>query len=104
MALSTGSMVVKDPEAAQWPKGIDWTAYLAAIAEDETVALSTWAITAGPDDDLSIESSSIVTGNLKTQLRLSGGTLGAKYRVTNTIVTNSGVTEERSFTVKMEHQ
>lgn len=96
-------LVIKDPQAENWPKGIDWTAYLAELAADETITSSEWAVT-GPDDALTADEDSIVTGNKKVQIRLSGGTLGKTYVVTNTITTSSGVVDERSFKVKASNQ
>lgn len=100
MTLPTGSLVTKDPDATAWPRGIDWTAYLANIADDETIASSSWSVS-GKDAVLTIDggSPSIVTGNLKTQARFSGGTRGVRYIVTNRIVTSSGVHDDRSFVV-----
>ena len=99
----TGSLVTKDPQATAWPKGIDWTAYLAQIDAAETIASSSWAIT-GSDAALTQASASIVTGSKKTQVRLSAGTVDVKYTVTNTITTSSGVIDERSFTVLVQQQ
>ena len=102
MSLPTGSLVVKDPNASAWPKGIDWTSYLSAIDAGETISTSSWAVT-GNDAALTTASDSIVTGNLKTQVKLSGGTLGTVYTVTNSIVTASGVHEDRSFFVLIQN-
>jgi hypothetical protein len=99
----TGSLIVKDPQSSGWPRGIDWTNYLAQIDAAETVVGSTWAVS-GADTSLTSSSPSIVTGSKKTQVRLAGGTEGLRYTVTNTIVTSSGVTEERSFIVLVEQQ
>lgn len=99
----TGSLVRKDPQSTQWPRGIDWTDYLARIDDAETIAVSAWTIT-GADAALTKDADSIVTGAKKTQVKLSGGTLGLKYDVTNAITTSSGVHDERSFKVFMENQ
>lgn len=103
MALTTGALIEKDPDASQWPKGIDWTNYLAKIAADETIAVSTWAI-AGSDSSLTKDADSIVNGSLKTQIKLSGGTLGVRYTVTNHITTSSGVQDDQSFDVLIVEQ
>lgn len=100
---STGSLITKDPQASAWPRGIDWTNYLAQIDAAETIVGSTWAIT-GADAILTAASPSIVLGSLKTQVKLSAGTVGLKYVVTNTITTSSGVIDDRSFTVLVENQ
>jgi hypothetical protein len=95
---------VKDP-AATIAEGFDWTSYLAALGSDVTIAGSSWTRT-GPDSALTVSNASIVTGALKTQVLLAGGTLGATYTVTNRITTSSSpaVIDERSFDVLIENQ
>lgn len=101
--LPTESLLVKDPQSSAWPKGIDYTDYLALIDPAETITGSTWAIT-GNDAALTKSNESIVTGAKKTQLRLAGGTLGLTYTVTNHITTSSGVQDDRSFDVLIQQQ
>jgi hypothetical protein len=96
-----GSLCLKDPDAAAWPKGIDWTDYLAEIGDSETISSSDWAIT---PTGLTEDAASIVTGSKKTQIKLSGGTVGVKYTVTNSIVTSSGVEDDRSFFVLVQQR
>jgi hypothetical protein len=103
MALSTGDLVIKDPDASAWPKGIDWTDYLANIDAAETVATSAWVVT-GSDSALTTASGSIVNGSKKTQIKFSAGTLGVRYTVTNSIVTSSGVHDDRSFYVLIQNE
>jgi|ERR1043166_9823988 len=95
---------VKDP-GATIPQGFDWTTYLAALGAGVTIANSSWSRT-GPDTALTLSSPSIVTGAVKTQVLLVGGTLGARYTVTNRITTSStpAVIDERSFDVLIEDQ
>lgn len=92
------SFIEKDPNASAWPRGVDWTAYLANIDPAETISASTWAVT-GTDAILTTSSPSIVTGLKKTQVRLSAGTPGVVYTVTNSITTSSGVHDDQSFLV-----
>jgi hypothetical protein len=102
--LPTGSLVVKDPAASAWPKGIDWTAQLALWDPTETIASSSWTVT-GPDALLTSSGASIVVGNKKTQLKLAAGTRGSLYTVTNSIITTVlGVHDDRSFLVLVEDQ
>lgn len=103
MTVFTGSLIVKDPNASAWPRGIDWTNYLANIDAAETISTSTWAVT-GTDALLTAASGSIVTGSKKTQIRLSAGTRGVRYTVTNSIITSSGVHDDQSFDVFIEDQ
>lgn len=98
MAAELG-LVLKDPNSVE-PRGIDWTDYLAELGSGVTVSTSTYAVS-GPDDTLTLSSASIVTGNLKTQVKLSGGTVGRKYTVTNHIVASDGTEDDRSFFVQV---
>lgn len=88
-----GDTIKKDPNSEE-PYGFDWTAWLAELTD--TIATSTWAIT-GDDSDLTDTNPSVVTGGLKTQVTLTGGTPGVRYRVTNSIVTVNGWKDDRSF-------
>lgn len=98
------TLKVKDPDATA-PQGFDWTDYLALLGSGVTIANSTWS-RSGADADLTIVSSSIVTGGLKTQVLLSDGTPGVTYTVTNRIITTSSpaVTDDRSFELLVEAQ
>jgi hypothetical protein len=98
METGPNTRLKKDPQAANWPKGIDWTRYLALLGADEVIAASTWSRT-GDDTALILSSASIVTGARKTQVRMAGGTVGVSYLVTNHITTSSGVEDDRSFTI-----
>lgn len=104
--IAPRDLVVKDPSASQ-VYIMDWdTANLAAAV---TITTSTWTITAikpSGDTGLTKDNPSIRSGSRKTQVRLIGGTLGARYEVTNTIVTNESPTQtkERSFVVSIEQQ
>jgi hypothetical protein len=99
--IDPGDLVVKDPSAIKVYQ-FDWTSYLTDLGV-ETIAQSSFTIT-GPDSVLTKDNESVIVGNLKTQLRLSAGTLGATYIVANKIVTNASPanTDERSFFVLVE--
>ena len=94
----------KDPQADE-PWGLDYTPWLAELGPGVVIATSTWAIT-GTDSALTMHDPSKVGGDLKTQIYLAAGTLGAQYTVTNHIVTNSSppVVTERSLVVKITNQ
>ena len=98
---NTGDLCTKDPDATQWAKGIDWTNY--CTERSTTIASSTWTIT-GADSSLTNAADSIVTGNLKTQIKLSGGTVGITYTVTNRITTAAGGVDDRSLFVLIEQR
>lgn len=96
-----GHLIEKDPQSIE-PQGFDWTAYLAELDAAETVTTSTWSITPSESPaSLTISGETIVQGGLRTKATLAGGTLGARYTVTNHIVTSSGVEDDRSFFVKV---
>ena len=94
-----GDLILKDPSSDE-PLGFDWTPWLAELGAGVTIATSTWTIT-GPDSALTKHNESKVGGDLKTQLYVAAGTIGATYTITNRVVTTSSpaVTDERSFRV-----
>ncbi len=99
--INPGDLVVKDPSAIKVYQ-FDWTDYLTDLGV-ETIQTSSFTIT-GPDSILTKDNESVIVGNLKTQLRLSAGTLGGTYTVANKIVTNASPanTDERSFFVLVQ--
>lgn len=92
----------KDPSSLE-PFGFDWTPWLAEIDAAETITASTWTVT-GSDAALTVTAQSIVTGNLKTQVKVSAGTVGVRYTITNHITTSSGFVDERSFLVAVQQR
>ena len=71
--------------------GIDWVDYLGS----ETITGSSWTVPSGIT-----EVSSAFTDTQAT-IKLSGGTLGATYRVTNRITTSAGETVDQSIDVEV---
>lgn len=96
-----GGLVTKDPSASKVYQ-FNWADYLTDLGS-ETITSSTFTIT-GDDAILTKDNESVVSGSLKTQLRLLAGTLGNTYTVTNRIVTNGtpSNTDERSFLVLVQ--
>lgn len=91
----TPNFKIKDPQEVL-VYDIDWgTNWLAPAV---TIATSTWTIT-GPDALLTKDSETIQAGLRTTRVRLSAGTSGYKYLITNRIVTNEtpSQTGERTF-------
>lgn len=82
----------------------DWSAWLPASV---TINTSSWAIT-GADSALVKDSEGFVDGSnqTKTKLRLSVGTVGVTYKITNRIVTaeTPAQTKELSFFVKVRDE
>lgn len=100
-----GSLIMKDANADE-PLGFDWSAWLTELGAGTIIMSSTW-IVSGPDAVLTTHNPTIVApDNLKTQVYLSGGTLNAKYTITNRITTNNtpSVTDDRSFRVLVQNR
>jgi hypothetical protein len=81
------------------------------LAANVTISTSTWVITAirpagETPVNLANDNNSILSGSRKTQTRLTAGTLGSEYRVTNRIVTSESPaqTKERSIFVSVVDQ
>lgn len=70
----------------------DWSEWLEA---GQTIATSSWSY----DPGLTIESDTNTT--TKATAFISGGTEGNSYFVSNTVVTNDGLTVKRSFIIKV---
>ena len=98
--VAPGDTIRKDPDAVRVVT-FDWTDWLAGTgAGTGQISTSSWVI-AGPDVILTKASETIVSGNLKTTVKLSAGTLGRSYTLTNRIVTNESPaqTDDRSITI-----
>lgn len=111
LVIPDGELVVQDPSDIRVYE-VDWDTENLPVTSPTTVTIttSTWTITAiSPsltDTALLKDNESIVTGNRKTQVRLSVGTLGQTYEISNKIVTSEtpAQTKERSFRVRIEQQ
>jgi hypothetical protein len=77
--------------------GINWAAQLAA---DVAITGSTWTIeTTTGSPDLAIEDDGI--DGMSTVVRLSGGSAGLDYLVSNTITTSDGESLEQGIEVRV---
>lgn len=104
LTVDDGALIRKDPSDIS-VYTFDWDAR--ALTASATITTSTWTITAirpVGDSALTSDSTSILAGSRKTQIRLTAGTLGASYLVTNRIVTNESPTQtkERSITILVQ--
>lgn len=87
---------VQDPSAVlDW--SFDWSAWLAG----DTIASSSWDVDGG-DGALSIESDGL--SDSVTVAVVSGGTVGDTYRLTNTITTAGGLTDQRTILLAVMEQ
>lgn len=100
--IHDGGLVVKDPSAAKVYQ-MDWNAE--NLATDVTISTSTWSVT-GRDTALTTDQTSTVGSGRKAQVRLSAGTIGVKYTVTNHITTSESPaqTKEKSFFVLIQQE
>ena len=87
MSLGTRN---KDPQEARLFT-FDWTAHLGS----DTIATSVIDVPSGIVKD----AEAIATGDQKTTVKLSGGTVAGQYVITNTITTSAGETLQRSGVV-----
>lgn len=88
--MSMGS-IQKDPDStAQYD--VEWADYLGA----DTLSTSSWVVPTG----LTQADGGSISGTI-TRVKLSGGTVGCDYLVTNRVVTVGGITEDRSFLVQV---
>ena len=95
------SVELKDPDAVL-DYSQDWSTYLAT---GETISSSAWAVEGGDASPvttaMAISGTPSLVGNIATAF-VSGGTKGQVYTLRNTIVTNQGRTDDRSWTIRVE--
>lgn len=87
-----------DPKAPGETKlyTMDWSAELAS---GDTVATTAWALSS---TEITNVVDAIVSGSLKTSIKVSGGVEGREYYLTNTITTTvSGETLKRTGVLKI---
>lgn len=106
ITIEDGKLITKDP-ADQPVLTFDWDAR--HLATGVSIASHEFTITAlrpSTDTGLTKDSETILSGSRKTQVRLIGGTLGARYRVDNKIVTNEtpAQTKERHIDVLVQNK
>lgn len=93
--------VRKDPDAVL-DYGFDWSAWLRQNnGSVDSITDSSWTVD-GPDSDLTAGDDWVDTG--VTGVWLSGGTVGATYRVTNHIITAAGREDDRTLAVRIEQR
>lgn len=88
----------KDPQA-DLDYRFDWRPWLLA----DTIVSSTWEVQLG--SGLTMHDSTIEDSDTETVVWLAGGVVSdVAWRVTNTIVTAAGRTEERSLMVRIKER
>lgn len=107
LTIENGGTAVKDPSDIS-VYAFDWnTDHLAAGV---TISTSTFAVSAVKPTTATVPTLNtdsplgIQAGSRTTKVKVTGGTAGALYRVTNTIITSESPaqTKERSFNLKVE--
>lgn len=108
VTIYDGDIDIKDPADVR-VYTFDWDAE--NLATSATIVSQTTTATAlHPSGDTALTVTTtgsglgIQSGSRKVKCKLSGGTLGATYRITNTITTNETPAQikERSFLVRIE--
>lgn len=92
---NVGLFIRKDPESVM-DYTIDYTSFLAT---GDTITSQTTEA----DTGITVDSSSIVTGDKKVTMVLSGGVVGTAYTVKVTANTNDGLTFIHRFRIKCEN-
>jgi hypothetical protein len=100
--IHSGGLVIKDPNSIE-VFVVDWGSE--HLAAGVLIADSDWIIT-GRDAALTDDQASVLDGDRRASIRLSEGTLGYRYTVTNRIVTNESPsqTKDASFYVLIQQE
>jgi len=102
-----GSLVIKDPSDS---KVYTWDWDTANLAAGVTIVLSTWTVVAvapsQTDALLIADQATVIVGARQTQIRLTGGTLGQVYEISNRITTSEAPAQikERSQKVLVQNR
>src|SRR5678810_798787 len=107
LTVDDGDLLVKDPDAN---RVYTWDYDTDNLGPTATIVTSSWIITAlapsTTDTALLKDSESILAGSRSTQVRITAGTLGQLYLLTNRIVTNESPSQskDKSIRVKIEQE
>lgn len=95
-----GAFIVKDPDS-YLDYSVDWSDWL---DDSDDIATSTWTIETITGDTAPLTTDANSKANGITTIWLDGGTAGNNYRVTNTITTDNGLTDERYFRIFVKNR
>ncbi len=107
ITIRDGALTTKDPSDIR-VYNFDWGT--TALAVDVSIVTSTFTIEAVSGDTTTTpvtkDSETILAGDRDTQLRLSAGAAGSRWRIHNQIVTNESPSQtiERSFFLLVQQQ
>jgi hypothetical protein len=91
------SYYLKDPQS-RVDYAIDWTAYL----DGQSVSASSWSVTPDGEGAIAVDQASF--GLTRSAVRLSGGTVGCVYSISNQVTFSDGSRDERSITLRVEQR
>ena len=91
------TLLLKDPEAVL-DYAIDWGAQY--LDQGDLLADSSWSVEPDEPDGVAVVGS--LFGDSISTVQAAGGVPGRLYRLANRVVTQSGRTDERSITLRVE--
>jgi hypothetical protein len=89
-----GRDVIEKQPTSTLDYGVDWSQWLKG---GDVIVNSTWTVPGG----LTKGAESISSDKRRTAVILGGGSTPLEYQVTNVVVTAKGLTDGRSFIIKM---
>ena len=95
-----GAYIDKDPSAIL-SYTLDWSEWLPV---GTTISTSTWTISTISGDAAPVTSVTTTNSGTTTIIKLSGGTVGKVYTITNTITTSGSLTDRRNFRIKVKNR
>lgn len=105
--VKDGATITKDPSDIS-VYTFDWDAE--HLAEGVSISTSTWTLTGVSGDTtttpMTKDQASILSGNRKTQIRLSAGAAGSVWKLDNAITTDESPSQqkERSVRIRVEQR
>ena len=95
-----GAYIDKDPSAIL-SYTLDWSEWLPTST---TISTSTWTISTISGDASPVTSVTTTNSGTTTIIKLSGGTAGKVYTITNTITTSGSLIDRRNFRIKVKNR
>lgn len=95
-----GAYIDKDPSAVL-TYTLDWSEWLIS---GQTISTSTWTISTISGDAAPVVSVSTTNTGTTATIKLSGGSAGKIYTISNTIVTSGSLTDRRHFRIKVKNR
>lgn len=97
-----GQYILKDP-ASTLTYEVDWTDWMPT---GDTISSSSFAVStvSGDTAAMSISLSGRVPSTERVYAKITGGSAGNTYTITNTVITDGGSTDVRRFRIKVEER